>query len=85
MNLHVNMISGRNPHHVIEAAFKALTSGGGSVIDERNADLKRTSEMRHRLLQNRARLLAVDWKLHDDSPERERPPSLEIPSRQCDR
>jgi imidazoleglycerol-phosphate dehydratase len=24
MNLHVNMISGRNPHHIIEAAFKAL-------------------------------------------------------------
>ena len=24
MNLHLNMISGRNPHHIIEAAFKAL-------------------------------------------------------------
>ncbi|HXN86997.1 MAG TPA: imidazoleglycerol-phosphate dehydratase HisB [Candidatus Binataceae bacterium] len=24
MNLHLNMIGGRNPHHVIEAAFKAL-------------------------------------------------------------
>ena len=24
MNLHMNMLSGRNPHHVIEAAFKAL-------------------------------------------------------------
>ncbi len=24
MNLHVHMHSGRNPHHVIEAAFKAL-------------------------------------------------------------
>ena len=24
MNLHVNMIGGRNPHHVIEATFKAL-------------------------------------------------------------
>jgi imidazoleglycerol-phosphate dehydratase len=24
MNLHLNMLSGRNPHHVIEAAFKAL-------------------------------------------------------------
>jgi len=24
MNLHVNMIAGRNPHHVIEATFKAL-------------------------------------------------------------
>jgi imidazoleglycerol-phosphate dehydratase len=24
MNLHINMHSGRNPHHVIEAAFKAL-------------------------------------------------------------
>ena len=24
MNLHVNMISGRNPHHIVEASFKAL-------------------------------------------------------------
>lgn len=24
MNLHLKMLSGRNPHHVIEAAFKAL-------------------------------------------------------------
>jgi len=24
MNLHLNMASGRNPHHIIEAAFKAL-------------------------------------------------------------
>lgn len=24
MNLHLNLLSGRNPHHVIEAAFKAL-------------------------------------------------------------
>jgi len=24
MNLHVNMISGRNPHHIVEAAFKGL-------------------------------------------------------------
>ena len=24
MNLHVNMVSGRNPHHIIEASFKAL-------------------------------------------------------------
>jgi imidazoleglycerol-phosphate dehydratase len=24
MNLHLNMLSGRNPHHVIEASFKAL-------------------------------------------------------------
>ena len=24
MNLHLNMISGRNPHHIIEATFKAL-------------------------------------------------------------
>ncbi len=24
MNLHMNMLSGRNPHHVIEASFKAL-------------------------------------------------------------
>jgi imidazoleglycerol-phosphate dehydratase len=24
MNLHVRMLSGRNPHHVIEAAFKAM-------------------------------------------------------------
>ncbi|MGA2411184.1 MAG: imidazoleglycerol-phosphate dehydratase HisB [Candidatus Binataceae bacterium] len=24
MNLHLNMLSGRNPHHIIEAAFKAL-------------------------------------------------------------
>ncbi len=24
MNLHVNMISGRNPHHIIEATFKGL-------------------------------------------------------------
>jgi imidazoleglycerol-phosphate dehydratase len=24
MNLHLNMVGGRNPHHVIEAAFKAL-------------------------------------------------------------
>jgi imidazoleglycerol-phosphate dehydratase len=24
MNLHVNMISGRNPHHIIEASFKGL-------------------------------------------------------------
>ncbi|MDO8434219.1 MAG: imidazoleglycerol-phosphate dehydratase HisB [Candidatus Binatus sp.] len=24
MNLHLNMVSGRNPHHIIEAAFKAL-------------------------------------------------------------
>jgi len=24
MNLHLNLISGRNPHHIIEAAFKAL-------------------------------------------------------------
>jgi imidazoleglycerol-phosphate dehydratase len=24
MNLHLNLIGGRNPHHVIEAAFKAL-------------------------------------------------------------
>lgn len=24
MNLHVNMISGRNPHHIVEATFKAL-------------------------------------------------------------
>jgi imidazoleglycerol-phosphate dehydratase len=24
MNLHVNMISGRNPHHIVEASFKGL-------------------------------------------------------------
>jgi imidazoleglycerol-phosphate dehydratase len=24
MNLHLNLVGGRNPHHVIEAAFKAL-------------------------------------------------------------
>jgi imidazoleglycerol-phosphate dehydratase len=24
MNLHLNMVSGRNPHHIIEASFKAL-------------------------------------------------------------
>jgi imidazoleglycerol-phosphate dehydratase len=24
MNLHLNLVSGRNPHHIIEAAFKAL-------------------------------------------------------------
>ncbi|MGH7858045.1 MAG: imidazoleglycerol-phosphate dehydratase HisB [Candidatus Binatia bacterium] len=24
MNLHVNMIAGRNPHHIIEASFKAM-------------------------------------------------------------
>ena len=24
MNLHFNMIQGRNPHHIIEASFKAL-------------------------------------------------------------
>jgi imidazoleglycerol-phosphate dehydratase len=24
MNLHVRMLAGRNPHHIIEAAFKAL-------------------------------------------------------------
>ena len=24
MNLHVNMLSGRNPHHIIEASFKAM-------------------------------------------------------------
>jgi imidazoleglycerol-phosphate dehydratase len=24
MNLHLNLLSGRNPHHIIEAAFKAL-------------------------------------------------------------
>ncbi len=24
MNLHLNLLSGRNPHHVIETAFKAL-------------------------------------------------------------
>jgi imidazoleglycerol-phosphate dehydratase len=24
MNLHVNMIAGRNPHHIVEASFKAL-------------------------------------------------------------
>ena len=24
MNLHLNMVSGRNPHHIIEATFKAL-------------------------------------------------------------
>jgi imidazoleglycerol-phosphate dehydratase len=43
MNLHLNLIGGRNPHHVIEAAFKALAramdqatareprSGGGAL------------------------------------------------------
>jgi len=30
MNLHLNMLSGRNPHHVIEAAFKALARANGS-------------------------------------------------------
>jgi imidazoleglycerol-phosphate dehydratase len=25
MNLHLNLHSGRNPHHIIEATFKALT------------------------------------------------------------
>ena len=24
MNLHVDMVRGRNPHHIIEAVFKAL-------------------------------------------------------------
>jgi len=24
MNLHVRMLAGRNPHHIIEASFKAL-------------------------------------------------------------
>jgi imidazoleglycerol-phosphate dehydratase len=24
MNLHLNQVQGRNPHHIIEAAFKAL-------------------------------------------------------------
>jgi imidazoleglycerol-phosphate dehydratase len=24
MNLHLNLVSGRNPHHIIEATFKAL-------------------------------------------------------------
>jgi imidazoleglycerol-phosphate dehydratase len=32
MNLHVNMISGRNPHHVVEATFKGLARALSSAV-----------------------------------------------------
>jgi len=37
MNLHLNLHSGRNPHHIIEAAFKALARAmdQASAVDPR--------------------------------------------------
>ncbi len=37
MNLHINVIEGENPHHIIEACFKALARamGGATRIDPR--------------------------------------------------
>ena len=32
MNLHFNMTQGRNPHHIIEAAFKAFARALGSAV-----------------------------------------------------
>lgn len=32
MNLHVNMISGRNPHHIVEATFKGLARAMSSAV-----------------------------------------------------
>ena len=32
MNLHVNMISGRNPHHIVEATFKGLARALSSAV-----------------------------------------------------
>lgn len=32
MNLHLNMSQGRNPHHIIEAAFKACARALGSAV-----------------------------------------------------
>ena len=33
MNLHFNMTQGRNPHHIIEAAFKAFARALGSAVE----------------------------------------------------
>ncbi len=33
MNLHFNMIQGRNPHHIIEAGFKAFARALGSAVE----------------------------------------------------
>ena len=32
MNLHVNMISGRNPHHIVEATFKGLARALSTAV-----------------------------------------------------
>jgi len=32
MNLHLNMMQGRNPHHIIEASFKACARALGSAV-----------------------------------------------------
>lgn len=32
MNLHVNMISGRNPHHIVEATFKGLARAMATAV-----------------------------------------------------
>jgi imidazoleglycerol-phosphate dehydratase len=39
MNLHLNLVGGRNPHHIIEAAFKALARAmdSATAIDPRVA------------------------------------------------
>ena len=33
MNLHLNMTQGRNPHHIIEAGFKAFARALSSAVE----------------------------------------------------
>lgn len=33
MNLHLNMTQGRNPHHIIEAGFKAFAKALSSAVE----------------------------------------------------
>ncbi len=53
MNLHLNLQRGRNPHHVIEAAFKALARAMDQATAARPASQRSALDQGHALLTGR--------------------------------
>ena len=47
MNLHLNLVSGRNPHHIIEATFKALARAMDHATSARAAAVGRAVDQGH--------------------------------------
>ena len=48
MNLHVRMLSGRNPHHIVEATFKGLARALDAADAARSARARACSRPRER-------------------------------------